>query len=220
MRISVWKRTAAVFVDNDIARTILSRSLAPFGPLLGYPRLGAEMALRGLTHLRIAGGKGLYVGRYVVFAGESRISCGEHVRLYGFNYLNAEGRLGQIHIGDQSHVDQGSVLYGQGGITIGPGCAIAAGVKIYSQSNQYRADPMLPVFKQPVLYKPVIIGANVWIGANAVLLPGVEIGEGAVIGAGAIVKGKVPAFAILAGNPAKIIGQRTTEQDTTCVFSS
>jgi len=55
--------------------------------------------------------------------------------------------------------------------------------------------------------KPSIIkiGDDVWIGAGAIILPGVTIGEGAIIGAGAVVTKDVPPFAVVAGNPARIL---------------
>ncbi|WP_164667412.1 CatB-related O-acetyltransferase [Virgibacillus doumboii] len=52
------------------------------------------------------------------------------------------------------------------------------------------------------------VGDDVWIGLNAVILSGVEIGQGAIIGAHAVVAKNVPPYAIVAGNPAKIIGYR------------
>lgn len=52
----------------------------------------------------------------------------------------------------------------------------------------------------------IILRENVWVGAHSVLLAGAEIGEGAVIGAGTVVDFPVPAFAIVAGNPARIVG--------------
>jgi acetyltransferase-like isoleucine patch superfamily enzyme len=52
----------------------------------------------------------------------------------------------------------------------------------------------------------VSIGENSWIGARAVLLSGANVGEGAIVGAAAVVDFEVPAGAIVAGNPAKIIG--------------
>src|SRR5665213_2074870 len=54
----------------------------------------------------------------------------------------------------------------------------------------------------------VIIGNRVWIGYRALILPGVKIGEGAVVGAGAVVTKDVEPFAIVAGNPARKIGER------------
>lgn len=53
--------------------------------------------------------------------------------------------------------------------------------------------------------KKIVIGKNVWIGTHSVILPGVHIGDYAVVGAGSIVTKDVPAGAVVAGNPAKII---------------
>jgi acetyltransferase-like isoleucine patch superfamily enzyme len=54
---------------------------------------------------------------------------------------------------------------------------------------------------------PVRIGRNVFLGTGSVVLKGVTIGDNAVVGAGAVVVSDVPADAIVAGNPARVIGQ-------------
>lgn len=54
--------------------------------------------------------------------------------------------------------------------------------------------------------KDIIVGEDVWIGANVTLLAGTEIGRGAIIGAGSVVRTKIPPYAIVSGNPAKIMG--------------
>lgn len=58
----------------------------------------------------------------------------------------------------------------------------------------------------------VEIGDRAWIGYRAIVLPGVTIGEGAVVGAGAVVTRDVEPYAIVAGNPAKKIGERGRTQ--------
>jgi acetyltransferase-like isoleucine patch superfamily enzyme len=59
----------------------------------------------------------------------------------------------------------------------------------------------------------VVIGRDVWIGANAFVMPGVQLGDGCVVAAGAVVGAKkYPPYKILAGNPARVIGTRQTEQ--------
>jgi acetyltransferase-like isoleucine patch superfamily enzyme len=59
--------------------------------------------------------------------------------------------------------------------------------------------------------KRVVIGHDVWIGRSAIVLPGVAIGNGAVVGAGAVVTKSVPPYAIVAGNPARLIRYRFDE---------
>jgi acetyltransferase-like isoleucine patch superfamily enzyme len=53
--------------------------------------------------------------------------------------------------------------------------------------------------------KPILIKDKAWIGFNAIILKGVTIGEGAIVAAGSVVTKDVPDFAVVAGNPAKIV---------------
>jgi acetyltransferase-like isoleucine patch superfamily enzyme len=53
----------------------------------------------------------------------------------------------------------------------------------------------------------IVVGENVWIGARAVLLSGCIIGDGAIVGAATVVDFEVPPYAVVAGNPARIVGQ-------------
>ncbi len=169
-------------------------------------------ALRGL-HLNATG---LRIGTGVEIVGpRDRFAIGSRVALLGHSYLNATGPTGRIAIGNDSHVDQFCVLYGQGGLTIGARCAIAAGTIIYTQSNQYGEDPLKDIIAQPVVYAPVTIGTDVWIGARAVILPGVAVGDHAIIGAGAVVRGDVEPWTIVAGVPAKVVGDRREARRTT-----
>lgn len=58
--------------------------------------------------------------------------------------------------------------------------------------------------------KNVVVGEDVWLAANVTLLPGVTIGRGAIVGAGSVVRYDVPPYAIVTGNPAKVVGFRFT----------
>ncbi len=170
---------------------------------------GTEAVLRGWLRVHEHRGPAARIGRRVELVGpRDRFVFGEGVALHGNAYLNANGAAGSIRIGAGSHVDQFCVLYGQGGLAIGARCAIAAGVIVYTQTNQFDAAPLAPIVEQPVRYAPVGIGDDVWIGARAVILPGVTIGDHAVIAAGAVVREDVPAWTIVAGVPARVIGDR------------
>lgn len=184
---------------------LLSRVL---GGATGREPSGVEAVLRGLLVRGVETGGRTRIGRNVEIVGPERVRLGRQVTLSGNAYVNATGPRGSVRIGDETHVDQFCVLYGQGGLAIGARCAIASGVIIYSQTNQYAHDPAGPILDQPVIYAPVTIGDDVWIGARAVILPGVTVGDHAVIGAGAVVRRDVPPWAIAAGVPAKIIGDR------------
>lgn len=60
--------------------------------------------------------------------------------------------------------------------------------------------------------RPVVIGNDVWIGQNVFIKPGVEIGDGAIIGANAFIAKNVPPYAIVGGNPARLIRFRFDEE--------
>jgi len=74
---------------------------------------------------------------------------------------------------------------------------------LYSHSRPYR-----PPLAFEGYGRRTIVGHDVWIGSRAIVLPGVEIGTGAIVGAGAVVAKDVPAYAVVAGNPAKVVKYR------------
>jgi acetyltransferase-like isoleucine patch superfamily enzyme len=106
-------------------------------------------------------------------------------------------------------------------VTIGSFCSIAAEV-LFLQSSEHRTDCVstypfrkllfderaLPPEKRGNSKGPIIIGNDVWIGRRAMILSGVRIGHGAVVGAGSVVTKDVPPYAIVAGNPARIVRYR------------
>jgi len=187
---------------------IISLVAGSIARLTGKDSLAVEAFLRGLSYRKCSKGLRISIGRNVQMVGLLSIELGEYVTLYGNTYLNATGPKGRIVIGERSHIDQFCTLYGQGGLIIGDHCAIASGVIIYSQSNQYVSAPQELIVHQPVVYAPVQIGRDVWIGANAVVLPGVTIGDHAVVAAGAVVSHDVGEWEIVAGVPARVIGNR------------
>mgnify|MGYP001824874495 FL=1 len=84
---------------------------------------------------------------------------------------------------------------------------IAANVAIYSYDHGMAPD--LPIRRQPITAKgPVTIHKDAWIGVGVIILSGVTIGEGAVVAAGSVVTKNIPAGAIAAGNPARVIKHR------------
>ena len=112
-----------------------------------------------------------------------------------------------IEIGDNVNVNHGCELYGGGGLKIGNGSMIAYNTMIFTDSRKFKSKEPLKKIKGRIK-APVTIGNDVWVGAGAIILPGVTIEDHAVIAAGAVVTSDVKEWAIVGGNPAKVIGNR------------
>lgn len=109
-------------------------------------------------------------------------------------------------------------------LRVGAFCSIAGGVRIYLGGN-HRTDWIttypFSAFRDsargipghPATRGDVVIGNDVWIANDVTILSGVRIGNGAVIAACAVVARDVPAYGIVAGNPAKLVRRRFSEAD-------
>jgi acetyltransferase-like isoleucine patch superfamily enzyme len=120
----------------------------------------------------------------------------------GCKFLNAR----KIHLGKRNVINFGCLLDGRkfqirtgSDVSIGPDAAILT----------LGHDPQSPSFADRG--GDVIIGDRVWIGYRAIILPDVTIGEGAVVAAGAVVSRSVESFTIVAGCPARVVGQRNCD---------
>jgi virginiamycin A acetyltransferase len=108
------------------------------------------------------------------------------------------------------------------GTKIGRYCSIARGVSVINGNHPIAFKSTSGLFTDPSLGlidqwlgepNPLEIGNDVWIGINAIILPEVNrIGDGAVIGAGAVVHKDVPPYAIVLGNPARVVKYRFSEE--------
>jgi acetyltransferase-like isoleucine patch superfamily enzyme len=106
---------------------------------------------------------------------------------------------GELVLGDGVFINQGVTIHAERRITIGARVLIADGATIYD-TDFHGAVP-----GEPSRIEPVTIGDDVWIGNGALVLPGVSIGRGSVVAARAVVTRDVPAGAVVAGSPAKIV---------------
>ena len=93
-----------------------------------------------------------------------------------------------------------------GTVTIGQWAFFGHNVCLFTGSHDYRKFGPERQLAVPSTGGDIVIGEGVWIGSNATLLGPCAIGEHAVVAAGSLVKGDVPAYAIVAGVPAKLVG--------------
>ncbi len=135
-------------------------------------------------------------------------------------FMNQNPLYAKYSIGKFTYGDPRILTFGdQSTLKIGKFCSISAEVTILLV-GEHRTDwittyPFNVLLKEfnylsghPATKGDVIIGNDVWIGTRATILSGLKIGDGAVIGAGSVVTKDVPPYAIVAGNPAKIIRMR------------
>jgi maltose O-acetyltransferase len=114
-----------------------------------------------------------------------------------------------VRLGDDVSINRGAAFFPgmlrRAEITIGNWVRIAPNVSFYAAGH----DPDDPHLAD--VASPITVGDGAWLGAGCILLPGARIGRGAVVAAGAVVRGEVPAGAIVAGVPARVIRMRAGE---------
>ncbi len=151
-------------------------------------------------HLQLRGGQYMQIG--------NRFSAGKDLTLQAWDSYAGQNFSPCLTIGDDvMFTDQIQVSCAY---QIKIGNHVLIGKNVYISDNSHGNADMsavdIPPLDRPLTGKgPVIIGDRVWIGTGAVILPGVTIGENAIIGANAVVTKDVPAYAVVGGNPARII---------------
>ena len=139
----------------------------------------------------------------------TRIVVGARSHVYAFAYIRAVGGMGDIIIGEDCDINPHCVLFAGNGIRIGNGALIAPHVNIMPMNHAFdRRD--VPIREQR--FQPsrggVVIEEDVWVGSQCVLLDGTYIERGAIIAAGSVVRGRVNAYSIWAGMPARYLKDR------------
>jgi virginiamycin A acetyltransferase len=154
-------------------------------------------------------------------------------------FLKPLVRSPKIEVGDFTYYDHperatefetDAVLYAFGPerLIIGRYCAIAAGVRFLMGGANHAdlgpstypfgifggdwADTMDLVVSAPSR-GDTVVGNDVWLGYEALVLPGVTIGDGAIVAAASVVTADVPPYAIVAGNPARVVRRRFGDAD-------
>ena len=132
--------------------------------------------------------------------------------LYIIPPIYANCGLTNVHVGKNVAINFNCTFVDDGEIFIGDDCMIGPGCNLATSVH-----PISPRLRRHKLQynKPIHIGNNVWFGAGVTVLPGITVGDNAIVGAGSVVTKDVPANAIVAGNPARLIRMITEEDDYT-----
>jgi acetyltransferase-like isoleucine patch superfamily enzyme len=145
---------------------------------------GAEVSCRrGLGRLEL--------GRWVWIGRGNAIRCHE----------------GFLRIGDKTVFGSNVTVDSYLDVDIGSECLVAEGAFVTDYDHEYR-DPSTPIRKQGIVKSPTRIGGDCWIGHGATILRGSNVGRGSVVGARSVVKGEVPSYSVVAGNPARVVRRR------------
>lgn len=135
--------------------------------------------------------------------------CGLKLAAKAVIYYGTEVRAPwKIDIGQGTIIGDNSILDGRNGIIIGDNVVFASNVRIWTEQHDHR-DPWFRCETQE--HKPVVIDNRAWIGSHTIILHSVHIGEGAVVAAGAVVTHDVEPYTIVAGIPAKKVGERNRD---------
>jgi acetyltransferase-like isoleucine patch superfamily enzyme len=175
---------------------------------LKYGRLLARLGLRKLRHGRrlvldglafIGPGCAIQIGR------DGRIELGR------WSWIGHACKLrcheGVISIGAKTVMGQECTISAYQHVSIGRECVIADRVMLIDFDHGM-VDVEQPIRLQGIYKRDVRVGNNVWIGYGACVLRGVSVGDNAVIGTNAVVTRDVPANAVAAGVPARVIRMR------------
>ncbi len=125
----------------------------------------------------------------------------------GHNAILKGYHLGRLRIGAGTWIGQQCFLHAAGEITIEEDVGIGPGVKILTSTHREPGRDQ-PIMAGALDFAPVVLEVGCDIGVGAIILPGVRVGRGAQVGAGAVVTRDVAPFAIVAGVPAKQLGER------------
>ena len=114
---------------------------------------------------------------------------------------------GEVIIGAKTVLGQECTISAYRHVRIGEQCVIADRA-MFIDFDHGVVDVERPIRKQGIYKRDVDVGSNVWIGYNASVLRGVKVGDNAIVGANAVVTREVPANAVVAGVPARVIRMR------------
>lgn len=140
---------------------------------------------------------------------EGTITVDDNTIITPYAMLNTQAN--KIVIGKNCHIDQFSVLFSIGGISIGNNVIVSHHVSLIAATYNFeRTD--IPILEQGMYGKGISIGDDVIIETSSIVLDGVTIGRGAIIRAGSVIAKDVPPYTIVAGVPAKAISKRVIKK--------
>ncbi len=173
-------------INNLIARYFVPKAVKSIFYMMRY-RCLINLTANIQLSSKISFGTGTTIKNYaIIITSGGRISFGKECNLGQFCTIATKTK--DVILGDF--------------VRIGPHVDIMASNRIYKRKD-------IPILNQGITEKGITIGNDVWIGAGSTIVDGIRIGDGVVVAAGAVVTRDVPPYSIVAGVPARIIGERS-----------
>jgi acetyltransferase-like isoleucine patch superfamily enzyme len=135
-------------------------------------------------------------GRFVWIGDKTKIRCHE----------------GRVEIGPKTVMGQECTISAYQRVRIGEQCVIADRA-MFIDFDHGVVEVERPIRSQGIYKRDVVVGSNVWIGYGACILRGVHVGDNSIVGTNSVVTKDIPANAIVAGIPAKIIRMREAPKE-------
>jgi acetyltransferase-like isoleucine patch superfamily enzyme len=172
------------------------------------------------SHVKISYPHYLSVGRNFIvedFAeimalSSAGIVCGDNVTIGAFATIKPSNYYGRnighgLKIGRNSNIGRYSYIGCSGFIQIGDDVLMGPRVGLFAENHVYD-DVTRPMRDQGVTREIIIIEDDCWLASSSTVLAGVTVGRGSVVAAGSVVTSNVPSYSIVAGAPARVIGDR------------
>lgn len=167
-----------------------------------YIRVGRNFIAQDHCEINGLSQKGLEFG--------DKVTIGSYAIIRPTNLYGGEAGVG-LKVGDNSSIGPYCYIGCSGYIEIGNNVMMSPRVSIYSENHNF-SNTEQPMIEQGVTRSFVKIEDDCWLAANSLILAGVTVGKGAIVAAGSVVTKDVPPYAIVAGNPAKVVKFRTEPQ--------
>lgn len=181
------------------------------GGRLRFVEPGVSVKFR--RHLTMGNGSVLESGARLRCLSRDGIVLGHRVTVGKYALIECTGVLWHLgvglRVGDDSSIGDYSFIGCGGGVVIGRNVLMGQRVSLHSQNHNF-SDADSSIKAQGVTSKGIVIEDDCWLGSGSIILDGVTVGSGSVVAAGSVVTRSVPPNSVVAGNPARVIRERTT----------
>jgi acetyltransferase-like isoleucine patch superfamily enzyme len=200
------RRAPAPLHGGPLALLRLMRANHMLGPQ--YARLVARFAL-----LKLRYGRRLQTEGICFVCPRVKLEIGPHatLRIGRWAWIGHGSKIraheGEVSIGAKTVIGQDCTISSFQHVSIGRECIVADRVMLIDFDHGV-TEVERPIRVQGIYKRDVRVGHNVWIGYGACILRGVSVGDNSIIGTSAVITKEVPANAVVAGAPARVIRMR------------